>query len=234
MLFNSKKKLTNRFIPKRGRNKKIRNICLSKPSDSIFNTDFSYYEYRPIRTLLSAFKTSYSPSILGTYTGPYGLLQNFRAPHGLGMEKLLYPTNVFYKNRKPRQPGQVFKIGEVFTGDQIFNLRLTQYVRFFVAQAPGTFCKVLWHDLRKNHTAVKYPSKLFILVKSTDMCLLGRNANIYHKKTIAGSAKGLFNRKKTNKVRGVAMNPVDHPNGGRANTKQPLKNPWGKIAKKNK
>jgi ribosomal protein L2 len=30
------------------------------------------------------------------------------------------------------------------------------------------------------------------------------------------------------------MNPVDHPNGGRSNTKQPLKNPWGRPAKKNK
>jgi ribosomal protein L2 len=35
-------------------------------------------------------------------------------------------------------------------------------------------------------------------------------------------------------VRGVAKNPVDHPNGGRSKTKQPLKTPWGLIAKHNK
>lgn len=35
-------------------------------------------------------------------------------------------------------------------------------------------------------------------------------------------------------VRGVAKNPVDHPNGGRSNTKGSLKTPWGKVAKNNK
>ena len=36
-------------------------------------------------------------------------------------------------------------------------------------------------------------------------------------------------RGKSVKVRGVAMNPVDHPNGGRTNTKSPYKTPWGRI-----
>lgn len=36
------------------------------------------------------------------------------------------------------------------------------------------------------------------------------------------------------KVRGVAKNPVDHPNGGRSNTKGSFKNPWGCIAKYSK
>ena len=38
----------------------------------------------------------------------------------------------------------------------------------------------------------------------------------------------------TSKVRGIAKNPVDHPNGGRANTKGSFKTPWGRIAKKGK
>lgn len=28
-------------------------------------------------------------------------------------------------------------------------------------------------------------------------------------------------------VRGVAKNPVDHPNGGRTKVKQPERSPWG-------
>lgn len=32
-------------------------------------------------------------------------------------------------------------------------------------------------------------------------------------------------KKKKKSVRGIAKNPVDHPNGGRANTKQPMKTP---------
>lgn len=38
----------------------------------------------------------------------------------------------------------------------------------------------------------------------------------------------------TSKVRGVAKNPVDHPNGGRAKTKGSFKTPWGSIAKAGK
>ena len=32
----------------------------------------------------------------------------------------------------------------------------------------------------------------------------------------------------------MAMNPVDHPNGGRTKAKQPEKSPWGWIAKHKK
>ena len=38
----------------------------------------------------------------------------------------------------------------------------------------------------------------------------------------------------TIKVRGIAKNPVDHPNGGNSNTKGSFKTPWGYYAKKNK
>jgi ribosomal protein L2 len=32
----------------------------------------------------------------------------------------------------------------------------------------------------------------------------------------------------------VAMNPVDHPNGGRTKTNSPERTPWSKIAKRSK
>jgi len=32
-------------------------------------------------------------------------------------------------------------------------------------------------------------------------------------------------------VRGVAMNPVDHPHGGRTNGGRPSVSPWGKLTK---
>lgn len=38
----------------------------------------------------------------------------------------------------------------------------------------------------------------------------------------------------TSRVRGIAKNPVDHPNGGRANTKGSFKTPWGRYAKAGK
>jgi hypothetical protein len=38
----------------------------------------------------------------------------------------------------------------------------------------------------------------------------------------------------TSRVRSIAKNPIDHPNGGRASTKGSFKTPWGSIAKHNK
>jgi large subunit ribosomal protein L2 len=32
-------------------------------------------------------------------------------------------------------------------------------------------------------------------------------------------------------VRGVAMNPVDHPHGGRTKTNKPEVSPWGWVTK---
>ena len=46
-------------------------------------------------------------------------------------------------------------------------------------------------------------------------------------------SKAGINRKlgKRPKVRGVAMNPVDHPHGGRTNGGRPSVSPWGKLTK---
>jgi large subunit ribosomal protein L2 len=60
---------------------------------------------------------------------------------------------------------------------------------------------------------------------------LGRNSNIWRFKEIVGKAGRNINRGFKSSVRGVAMNPVDHPHGGRTKTNSPEKTPWGKIAK---
>ena len=73
---------------------------------------------------------------------------------------------------------------------------------------------------------MRLPSKKLARIDVRNTCRLGRSANIYQNGTRYGNAQsGLSKRNKTFKVRGIAMNPVDHPNGGRTNTKRPLMNP---------
>lgn len=81
---------------------------------------------------------------------------------------------------------------------------------------------------------VQLPSdKLVVLTKST-FCVLGTNLDLQLDKVIEGKW-GQFTRcTKRISVRGVAKNPVDHPNGGRTKAKQPELSPWGWIAKLNK
>lgn len=81
---------------------------------------------------------------------------------------------------------------------------------------------------------IKLPSEkiYFFIKKSTG--IIGKNTNFFNNKFIEGKWGFSIKTSKKLVVRGVAMNPVDHPNGGRTKAKQPEKSPWGWIAKQKK
>ena len=71
------------------------------------------------------------------------------------------------------------------------------------------------------------PSGLRKFVHISTLVILGRNANVRHNLNVVGYA-GIKRRAGIKQVvRGVARNPVDHPNGGRTKTNQPEKSIWG-------
>jgi large subunit ribosomal protein L2 len=53
------------------------------------------------------------------------------------------------------------------------------------------------------------------------MVTLGRVSNIFKKKEIVGKAGRNVLKGSRPSTRGVAMNPVDHPHGGRTKTNSP-------------
>ena len=61
-----------------------------------------------------------------------------------------------------------------------------------------------------------------------------KNTNFKIPELVEGKYGYSFHKKKTINVRGVAMNPVDHPNGGRTKSVQPERSPWNWVAKKKK
>jgi large subunit ribosomal protein L2 len=80
-------------------------------------------------------------------------------------------------------------------------------------------------EYSKEYARVKIPSGIVILVYSLNYVTLGRNSNIFIKKSVYGKA-GLRNILGfRSSVRGVAKNPVDHPNGGRTKTNSPERTP---------
>jgi len=102
------------------------------------------------------------------------------------------------------------------------------------AKANGTFCQVLeiFEDL--NLAKVMLPSGQSKVVTTLKFVTLGRCANLLSNREVYGKAGSLRNRGIKPKVRGVAMNPVDHPHGGRSNTSKPEVSPWGWVTKKTK
>lgn len=90
-------------------------------------------------------------------------------------------------------------------------------------------------NLKKSKLVyVELPSERLVLLPASTHCYLTSVKNIFLNKIILGKWGSLQKNKRRLHVRGVAKNPVDHPNGGRTKAKQPELSPWGWIAKKSK
>ena len=94
------------------------------------------------------------------------------------------------------------------------------------SKSSGTFCKTKKAKKTKHKLIlVVLPSKTEIYLNKTNKAYLGKNTNYKVNKLVEGKWGFGFKNNKKIKVRGVAMNPVDHPNGGRAKTVQPERSP---------
>lgn len=81
------------------------------------------------------------------------------------------------------------------------------------ARAAGTFCQVLQHD-SKEYTKIRLPSGSQRLINLKAKGTFGVLANEEHNQKLIGKAGRSRWLNKRPSVRGVAMNPVDHPHGG--------------------
>lgn len=94
-----------------------------------------------------------------------------------------------------------------------------------LASANGTYCITKNHDIEQNIILLILPSRQLKYISSNYICTIGRIG--YEKSFMEIVGKAGLNRilgwRPT--VRGVAMNPVDHPHGGRTKTNSPEKSP---------
>ncbi len=103
-----------------------------------------------------------------------------------------------------------------------------------LSRAAGTFCKILKKDFDKNLALLKLPSKEERLFPLDCYATIGVTSNgqiKYSKLQKAGNSRWRGVRPH---VRGVAMNPVDHPHGGgegKTSGGRPSVSLWGWITK---
>lgn len=141
----------------------------------------------------------------------------FLLKHSIFSTKYVIGNVVFLKN---------LNIGSIF-----YNVCCKTKNKSIYARSPGTYCILLSADEINSLYRVQLPSGLVVLLDGNSSVVLGRNSNIWKYKEIVGKAGRNVIRGFKSSVRGVAMNPVDHPHGGRTKTNSPEKTPWGKIAK---
>ena len=93
------------------------------------------------------------------------------------------------------------------------------------SKSAGTFSKKLKPKKTEKLLKLELPSKFIIFVQNKSMCYIGKNYDQFKNQIIEGKWGYFSSKSKKISVRGVAKNPVDHPNGGRTKTKQPEKSP---------
>jgi large subunit ribosomal protein L2 len=163
-----------------------------------------------------------------------GIYSYILAPHGLFYGDLIKNSHFDGLDSRSYRLGYSVSLFFLPANSLFFNLELKPYKGAQYSRAAGTYCLISKVDLEKNLFTIKLPTGKLIIVSGYCSVTLGRSSNILHKKSITGKAglNRLLGKRPT--VRGVAMNPVDHPHGGRTKTSSPEVTPWGKVAKKNK
>jgi large subunit ribosomal protein L2 len=91
----------------------------------------------------------------------------------------------------------------------------------FYAKSSGVYSVLIYNYKDFNITKIRLPSGKNIIISCFCFAVLGRNSNLKKKYKILGGAKQSYFLGKRPHVRGVAMNPVDHPHGGRTKSNSP-------------
>lgn len=111
------------------------------------------------------------------------------------------------------KPGDTSILSNFEAGDFIHNIENTPGQGGLFARSAGTYAQVLQHVSTK-YAKIRLPSGSIRLVPLTSKATLGILSNENHNKDIIGKAGKSRWLNKRPSVRGVAMNPVDHPHGG--------------------
>jgi large subunit ribosomal protein L2 len=125
--------------------------------------------------------------------------------------------------------GSTRMLRSIPVGSKVFNIELEpgkggKYVR--TAGASATL-------LRKPgvNALLRLPSGTRIEVSLDCTATVGQVSGEDHRMEVMGKAGRVRNRGWRPCVRGEAMNPIDHPHGGRTRGGRPEVTPWGRIAK---
>lgn len=131
--------------------------------------------------------------------------------------------------------GRTLPLSKIPQGSSIFNIEILPHQGAKFVKAAGTHAVLLQKE--SDHSLILLPSKGLKNFNNFCLATLGSVINeSYHLKRLgkAGFNRILGNRPR---VRGVAMNPRDHPHGGKTPVSGGRGNPsltkWGKLAKWN-
>jgi large subunit ribosomal protein L2 len=130
------------------------------------------------------------------------------------------------------KPGNSLPLGNVPLGTHIHNIELWVGKGGQIVRSAGTYAQLMAKE--DPYALVKLPSGEVRRVLLKCRATIGQLGNVIHENLSLGKAGRTRWKGRRPKVRGVAMNPVDHPMGGgegRSSGGRHPCSPWGKPTK---
>jgi len=191
---NHKGKMTMRHIGG-GHKKKYRTIDFKRDKDNI-PAKVKSIEYDPNRT-----------SYIALLVYADGEKRYIIAP-----DKLMVGTQIISGEKALPETGNAMFLKDVPLGSPIHAIEMTPGKGAALARSAGTYGTLMSRE--GKYVIVKLPSGEVRRILSTCKATIGTTSNPDHGLTVLGKAgrKRWLGRRP--RVRGVAMNPVDHPMGG--------------------
>ncbi|HHT69146.1 MAG TPA: 50S ribosomal protein L2 [Firmicutes bacterium] len=130
------------------------------------------------------------------------------------------------------KPGNALPLANIPLGSVIHNIELQPGKGAQMVRSAGASAQLMAKE--GSYATVRLPSGEFRMVLQACRATIGQVGNVEHENMVVGKAGRSRYLGKRPHVRGVAMNPVDHPHGG-GEGKAPIGRPgpvtpWGKPA----
>jgi large subunit ribosomal protein L2 len=150
----------------------------------------------------------------------------------LATANLAVGNSVLSDERCEIAEGNCMQLRHIPPGTMVHNIELREGKGGQIVRSAGAYAEMLAKE--NNMVQVKLPSSEVRAVRETCRATIGQVSNAEHMNVVLGSAGRRRWRDQRPRVRGVAMNPVDHPMGGgegkSAGGRQPV-SPWGRKTK---
>jgi large subunit ribosomal protein L2 len=147
----------------------------------------------------------------------------------LAPQRLKAGDEVVSGDRVDVKPGNAMPLRNIPVGTIVHNVELKQGRGGQMARSAGTYLQLVGRD--QGNALLRMPSGEVRMVKAECMATIGAVSNQDQQNVSSGKAGRSRWLGKRPTVRGITMNPVDHPHGGRTNGGRAWVTPWGKPTK---
>ena len=152
----------------------------------------------------------------------------------LAPQDLKVEDEILIAEKTELRPGSRMKLKNIPTGTLIHNIEILLGQGGKLVRGAGTSAKVLARE--GGYVQIEMSSKEIRKIYEECFASIGAVSHPEHRFEIFGKAGRVRYLRRRPIVRGAAMNPMDHPHGGRGGGKRPIglkypKTPWGKPAR---